>query len=78
MKYQANPILVDAYRIVDIGPLQVEGNLLILEDGAREWATREMTARMTPKVGDYFVIQKDGYAYLNPQDVFERKYTRLE
>lgn len=35
---------------------------------------REMTARIEPKVGDYHVKQEDGYCYLNPKDVFERKY----
>src|ERR1700691_2146243 len=33
-----------------------------------------MTARYAPKVGDYWVVQSDGYAYLNPAEVFERKY----
>lgn len=26
---------------------------------------------------DYWVIQSDGYVYLNPAKVFERKYTRI-
>lgn len=33
-----------------------------------------MMARYTPVVGDYWVVQEDGYIYLNPRDVFERKY----
>jgi hypothetical protein len=36
-----------------------------------------MTARYMPVVGDYWVIQSDGYIYLNPKDVFERKYSPL-
>ena len=37
-------------------------------------ATAAMTSRYRPKPGDYYVIQADGYPYLNPKDVFERKY----
>ena len=37
-----------------------------------------MCARMIPQVGDYWVIQSDGYVYLNPKDVFERKYRPLQ
>ncbi len=33
-----------------------------------------MTARYTPVEGDYVVTQEDGYTYINPRDVFERKY----
>ena len=28
----------------------------------------------TVRQGDYWVIQPDSYVYLNPKDVFERKY----
>jgi hypothetical protein len=80
MKYQANPVIVDAYKITNVGPVDDH-------DGSR-WidtlegdiatgflATREMTSRITPQVGDYVVVQSDGYTYLNPKDVFERKYS---
>lgn len=33
-----------------------------------------MLARYRPVDGDYLVEQEDGYTYLNPKDVFERKY----
>jgi hypothetical protein len=36
-----------------------------------------MTARYWPKPGDYLVRQSDGYEYLNPREVFERKYSRV-
>lgn len=32
------------------------------------------TARYMPVPGDYLVQQADGYMYLNPKAVFERKY----
>jgi hypothetical protein len=75
MKYKANPVIVDAYPIVKVE--------LPLETGTTVWceglppfvATPAMTARHNPTPGDYLVVQEDGYVYLNPQAVFERKYT---
>lgn len=92
MKYIANPVEVDAFKIEDViavsilsgkerGDLRLcrsSGVVLRLEDGRLVDATPEMTARMTPRVGDYWVIQADGYVYLNPKDVFERKYHKAE
>jgi hypothetical protein len=37
-----------------------------------------MNARMYPKVGDYVVVQPDGYTYLNPKHVFEEKFEKVE
>lgn len=79
-KYIAQPVVVDAFVITHVEevvhtPRRV-GIPLRLEDGNHVIASPEMTSRMTPKVGDYWVIQTDGYIYLNPKDVFERKYRR--
>lgn len=35
-----------------------------------------MIARYKPAIGDYLVRQPDGYFYINPKAVFERKYTK--
>lgn len=76
MKYQANPVIVDAYRITEVhegtkkNPYWIE-----LENGQKVIATPDMVSRMTPAVDDYWVIQSDGYIYLNPKLVFERKYS---
>ena len=80
MKYVANPVEVDAFKIVSvIGSATVPGEYHVrLEDGATVRATLEMTARMVPREGDYWVVQSDGYVYLNPKDVFERKYRKKE
>ena len=92
MKYVANPVVVDAFRIEKVsvpprptieelegilnrGEQPVNGLLLELSDGSHVVATPEMISRMTPVEGDYWVVQSDGYFYLNPKDVFERKYT---
>lgn len=76
MKYAANPVIVDAYLIKEVGDLTTEGDVLLcFENGGSQHATKEMLSRMMPKVGDYLVIQEDGYEYLNPRDVFHRKYT---
>lgn len=82
-KYKANPVIVDAFKIAQIkGAAGVPGKTpvydLILETGEEVIATSEMTARMEPKVGDYWVIQEDGYVYLNPKDVFEHKYSPIQ
>jgi len=74
MRYVANPVEADAFKIIAVGGSGAHGTALQLEDHNYVTATPEMTARMTPKVGDYWVIQEDGYIYLNPKDVFERKY----
>ena len=85
MKCQANPVVVDAFKIIAIGegtdnPGHADENgiyHLTLEDGRVEKTDSGMTARMEPKVGDYWVVQEDGYVYLNPASVFERKYSPL-
>lgn len=85
MKYQANPVIVDAFKIVSVGHTnandpQVEWDgkyNLALDNGENVTTDHGMTARYAPQQGDYWVIQSDGYIYLNPKDVFERKYSPL-
>lgn len=77
MKYQANPVIVDAWRITTVRVLSPGCVAVTLEN----WpgvvhCGAELTARFTPGVGDYWVMQADGYCYLNPAAVFERKYSR--
>ena len=78
MKYQANPVVVDAFKITKVmDGSQDHPMILQLENGKLVSPNAGMTARMIPAVGDYWVIQSDGYIYLNPKDVFERKYRPL-
>lgn len=78
MKYRANPVEVDAFVILGITP-KLDGEILYhelkLDNGQRVRADGPLLARMTPQIGDYWVIQSDGYVYLNPKAVFERKYS---
>jgi len=76
MKYIANPVEVEAWKIQNI-TRRGDGSLNLLLEGASipEVADLPMLARYIPKVGDYWVIQSDGYVYLNPKEVFERKYS---
>lgn len=74
-RYKANPIEVDAYPIVSVGKRGKDGMPIALENGTNYNATPDMLARMIPVVGDYLVLQADGYVYLNPKDVFEHKYS---
>lgn len=77
MKYKANPVIVDAFKIVSVSMMRLDdGSLNIaLEDGRNVKADKGMLARYEPVAGDYWVQQADGYEYLNPREVFERKYS---
>lgn len=76
MKYKANPVEVDAEIIIDAGKVNSDGTMnLALQNGVNFKADKGMIARMIPQPGDYVVTQSDGYVYLNPKDVFERKYS---
>ncbi len=83
MEYQANPVIVQAFKIVEIegaestGADLVEYHLVVSDGFIRKQVTADppMCSRMTPAIGDYWVIQSDGYVYLNPKEVFERKYS---
>ena len=79
-KYQANPVIVEAFKIVGVAEkVNADGSLNIcLDNGENEIATSGMVSRMIPVAGDYWVIQEDGYSYLNPKAVFERKYHPVE
>ena len=78
MKYQANPVVVDAEIIVSVGPILPNGSMHVAtSDGENRVAPKEMISRFIPGEGDYWVRQEDGYEYLNPKDVFERKYSRV-
>lgn len=77
MKYVANPVEVDAEKIVAVVSEATSEHPMILklESGKLYSPNAAMLARMNPVAGDYVVTQlADGYVYLNPKDVFERKY----
>lgn len=80
MKYIANPVEVDAFKILEVGPVETSNGkrLLKCSEDRHFFATPEMMSRMLPIVGDYLVIQSDNYPYLNPKDVFEHKYRPAE
>lgn len=79
MRYVAKPVVVEAFEILEVsfGPAMP---VLRLSEGRIAVASREMTCRLEGgvKVGDYWVEQADGYVYLNPKEVFERKYSRVQ
>lgn len=85
MKYIANPVEVEAFEIWRVWGANADGSrTLVLNDvpglphfGHQVVASAGMLARYTPLVGDYLVRQEDGYEYLNPKAVFERKYRIL-
>ena len=83
MKYVANPVIVEAKQIVSFNkkekdfPEDESGSTVTLDDGSTAPVEDGMLSRYEPVPGDYYVIQSDGYVYLNPKDVFERKYSPL-
>lgn len=78
MKYQAKPVEVDALKIASVGQVKDNGTLdIALENGKNVVLAKEMIARYVPKEGDYLVTQEDGYQYVNPKEVFERKYSPI-
>jgi len=75
--HRANPVSVIAATILEVTE-HANGNLMLrLSDGRNYEADTGMTVRYCPVVGDYLVTQEDGYEYLNPKDVFERKYSAI-
>src|ERR1035438_3779071 len=74
MIYVARPVSVNAFKIRHVGGVQPDDlrRILTLENGVYVTATAAMLARMTPVPGDYWVIQGDGYEYVNPREVFEQ------
>jgi hypothetical protein len=80
VKYQAKPVIVDAEKIIEIVAQATDEHPMILklESGKLYSPNGGMLARMTPVAGDYVVTQSDGYVYLNPKEVFERKYGPVE
>lgn len=75
MKYQARPVIAEAHIIVGVGPILPDGSMhCALQNGENATATKEMISRFIPDAGDFWVIQEDGYVYLNPSNVFLRKY----
>ena len=84
MKYVANPVIVTAFKITDIGKCQVDNceikhnKVILLENGQPKIVSHDMLCRFDLQVGDYWVQQEDGYVYLNPKEVFERKYSKVE
>jgi hypothetical protein len=79
-KYRANPVIVDAHVILLVSTYNQfkRGHELTLDNGDTVLATDEMLARHMTVPGDYWVRQADGYVYINPREVFERKYSKIE
>lgn len=75
MEYTAKPVKVNAHTIIGVGSILPNGSMhCATQDGENRVATKEMISRFIPSSGDYWVITSDGYEYLNPKDVFEKKY----
>lgn len=78
MRAIANPVEVQYAVITEIvGDRSPDFMIVTLDWGDhqhQQMLSRGQLARFVPHMGDYFVRQSDGYEYLNPREVFERKY----
>src|SRR5690349_10833968 len=78
-KYIANPVVVDAWVITRVGEKDsYHGRRLQFLGREPFYAHAAMLARIKVQPGDYLVKTEDGYLYLNPGDVFEKKYRLAE
>lgn len=75
--HTANPVAVTARAILGVSTI-TEGLMLALDDATSFFASNAMLSRYTPVAGDYLVTQDDGYQYVNPKAVFERKYAAID
>lgn len=75
--HTANPVAVVARAILVVSTI-TEGMMLALDDTTSFFASNAMLSRYTPMAGDYLVTQDDGYQYVNPKAVFERKYAAID
>lgn len=74
----ANPVRVEAHQIVRLrSDERGLGMWAELSDGSQALIDAGMMARYKPEPGDYHVVQDDGYRYINPREVFERKYQAI-
>jgi hypothetical protein len=74
----ANPVRVKGQVIAEVTSADDGyGTKLTLADGTNYVVSDSMTVRHYPVPGDYLVTQEDGYIYVNPKDVFERKYAAV-
>jgi hypothetical protein len=78
MKAIGNPVEVDFYVIQSWDPQDAEGNWVAhCSEGKDFVITSSMVAREPRTAYHYVVVQADGYTYLNPKEVFERKYSPI-
>lgn len=72
----ANPVRVRAWQIDRLEKGEF-GTAALDAENHGTCLTPEQTVRYEPVPGDYVVTQEDGYVYVNPKDVFERKYSLI-
>lgn len=79
MKAIGKPVEVDFYEIRGWDTADADGNYLVhCTEDKTFLITPAMTARAPAGTFHYVVVQADGYVYLNPKDVFERKYSPIQ
>jgi hypothetical protein len=79
MKYQINPITVDAVKIAAVGEHLSNGDIRVLLEGQGPTSNGTIIHRHEmmglPKPGDYLVTSEDGTRNLVPAEPFEATHT---
>jgi hypothetical protein len=79
MKYQINPITVDAVTIAAVGEQLSDGSFRVLLEGQGPTTNGTIIHRHEmlglPKTGDYLVTSEDGTRNVVPADPFEATHT---
>jgi hypothetical protein len=82
MKYQINPITVDATKIAGVGDHHSDGSIRVLLEGKGPSTHGSVVKRHEmmglPKVGDYYVTNEDGTHNLVPRAAFEATHTCID
>jgi hypothetical protein len=75
VKYVTRRCVADVHAIMEVGTPHADGDqALVLDNGITVTATHEMTVRIKPQPGDYWVIQDDGYISVLAKRIFQKRY----
>lgn len=78
MKYQANPVIVEAHTVISIdGPDICGYNHLLLDNETLLKLDDPIIPCTQPQIGDYVVTRANGHVSVEPKAMFEHKYSPL-
>lgn len=82
MKFQTNPVIVEAERIEGVGEPLNGGSYRVLLEGQGPTSSGEIIKQSEmmgiPKVGDYLITHEDGTRNMVPKGPFEATHTLID